>query len=232
MSERNQKTYGDIRAGKVENMREINIAFQLYQGLFQAWLQYPRMLQMEYGIFPFIAGGSIRDTILAKKVKDIDLWITIPDWIVEKAGVDRLTLLGEISGREGWTFSGVDNNDSGADPEGRGIIGVYEYQFDSVEQPYNIIVLNEDRPPMEIMREFDFGICQVGINPYGIGIVNKEFVEDVKNKTFTQTREQSPERKQERLRRLQQKFPDFKEPSVIVRPDGTSQDASPQIIVG
>lgn len=212
------KTVGDIRNGDIDNVNELAYAINtIHRQTFEEWLIYPRELQLEYGIIPLIAGGCIRDTLLNQPVKGIDIFITRSQWLsdtFDEAENDNSlsSWWNEIAVREGWILEHKADTEYEFQEKatGRDIVGVYSYKHPEIDVPYNIIVMDGDKPSKEILGEFDFGICQIGINAYGLSTVRKEFVDDLANKTLTATRDQPQEQRQMRLARLQEKFPLYK----------------------
>lgn len=210
-----QKTVGELKDGNIETLNEVGYALgMIHRATFEQWLAYPRQLLLQYGLIPLIAGGAVRDTLFNKEVKDIDVFLTRSQWIADRLDPDfKLAWWHEIAMLEGWTTE-HEHDGSSKDPEfqefhnhNRNIVAVYSYQHPEVSIPYNFIVIDSDKDSREVLSDFDIGICQIGINPFGMAIMTKAFRKDMENRTFTATREQASDRQAMRLQRLRDKYP-------------------------
>ncbi len=97
-----------------------------------------------------LAGGAVRDTILGKQVKDLDIFVTATPGL-------RECLIRE--------FGAWDKIQDIPEAYTKGMKGVYSVlAFDPPSAlrtpPINIILLRRARTPLEVVQRMDFGICQ------------------------------------------------------------------------
>lgn len=191
------------------------------------WLAYPRELQARYGVVPVIAGGAIRDLILGREVKDIDVFLTRSDILRDAYGDRKIWKF--IESNEGWpqpmlagseyvdADSLVDKTPFDKDnmvlkertkvKHNRHIQAVYEYNHEMIAIPYNFIYFDHDYTASEVVNDFDMGLCMVGFNVYGTAVISRAFAVDVHTQRMTLYREESKERALTRHARISVKYP-------------------------
>lgn len=88
------------------------------------------------------------------------------------------------------------------------VSSIYEVEHVDIPEIYNFIVSNL-ATPTEIIEEFDFGICQIGMTTNGEVFITDAFLDDFNNKTLTIVNHRPGERKEKRISRMKEKFPDW-----------------------
>lgn len=123
---------------------------------------------------PYIAGGALRDLVLGRLPKGIDIF-TGPGWN-EKA----LLSLGSVR----------DLKDDPGDPSASRMIGNSE-RIERIVQltipglpPFNIIERKDNPSPREILPRFDFGICRIAWDEAG-WMIHEDFLHDLRYRVFT-----------------------------------------------
>ncbi len=144
-----------------------------------------------------IGGGALRDTIMGKEVKDVDIFIEMPDMSDDELCKVLTEITGHHFGR--------------SVPE-----SVVHYVFGSGSDVacvcdggvYQVIATWTPTDTATAMRRFDFGICRVTYD--GINLVRSpDFDRDVESKTFTLLRCNSTQefaRSMERWKRISPKY--------------------------
>ncbi len=125
----------------------------------------------------FLAGGAVRDTIMGKSVKDLDVFIhahTLEDFQVSCKRLDReygtsKTERDVIAEYRTWHHE---------------IVGVRDYVINGLD----VQVIGFDVPNFSlqaILDKIDYGICRVGLDELGGIYTTPEFREDRRNSIFT-----------------------------------------------
>lgn len=86
------------------------------------------------------------------------------------------------------------------------ISSIYEAEHADIHEIYNFIVSNLSTP-QEIIEEFDFGICQIGMTTNGEVFITDAFLQDFNNHTLTIVNHRPGARKDKRIKRMRDKFP-------------------------
>jgi hypothetical protein len=120
-----------------------------------------------------IAGGAVRDTILDRPIKDIDLFL--PNTATESAAQLLRTRFGYVKVGEWAQYEGF------SDPVVERLA-----KFENAREaiPLCLIGLRSPMPMRENLERFDFGVCMVAWDGART-IRTDEFDRDVENKTFT-----------------------------------------------
>lgn len=128
---------------------------------------------------PIISGGCIRDTLLKKTVKDIDIFMS------ERAILDYLSLFGKTK-KDCRTTWYSDNKKARDNYENADIVGTYELLLsnDFNEFNVNIITMRDNFDAKEICDRHAFGICKCSLSKDGL-YLSEEFKEDFYNKQMT-----------------------------------------------
>lgn len=137
-----------------------------------------------------VAGGAIRDTLLGKPVKDVDIfmsarnahrivsvlkeWYAVGDDSYARNLVNPPTGFGQLASAAAGGATGYENNH---------ILQVFERH--DLELPANLIVLDVD-PVMYVTDGFDFGICKAWYDGNCVH-THKDFGNDVNSRTITMT---------------------------------------------
>lgn len=136
------------------------------------------------------AGGCVRDILLNREVKDLDLFIQIPyGWdtssaedaqdCVETAIADmNLLLMSKAVCKSDMTIEEAEAKYGAIK-----IQNVWHYENAFNDVPMDVIFLNE-HPADYIKAGFDLGICQAWVGFYGIR-TTEAFRRDLINKTMT-----------------------------------------------
>lgn len=151
----------------------------------------------------FIAGGAVRDLILRRPHKDVDIWL--PAHYEEQAA--------RVAIARGWRVI----LEGGYVPTR--ILAVYEYEAEG--ETFNVIVAREQTTE-EILGKFDFGISRASIHllpgpvlsdrPYAPECelqVNPEFMEDMGRKVFKVRHDNGAARTLARWERIRERYPDW-----------------------
>jgi hypothetical protein len=124
-----------------------------------------------------IAGGAVRDTLLGKKIKDVDLFL---DHGVGRATADEAAKL--LRSRFGYVKTGAWVQYEGfSDPA---VVCVARFEKADEDVPVCLIALNRPYDMQMNIRRFDFGVCMAawdGINVY----TAPRYRNDVEAKVFT-----------------------------------------------
>ncbi|MDF0504855.1 hypothetical protein POK33_29400 [Burkholderia cenocepacia] len=164
----------------------------------------------EVGVKGLIAGGAVRDHILGKPVKDIDVFVAHDSDVVSKLqtafGVLHVSpsLAAEYIGEAGQSeVQHVYEVSFGDDPFG---------QFNRA--PTQVIVLAPGMDPLDRVKHHDFGICQCWYegSPNGVMASTEAFLDDYRQKFFTLSHcedQQQFDRSMRRWERFKERFPEF-----------------------
>jgi len=166
----------------------------------------------EVGVKGLIAGGAVRDHILGKPVKDIDVFVAHEPNLVSKlqAAFGALhvnpSLAAEYIGEAGQSeVSHVYEVRKSVDPFDMGAIHL---------PPVQVIVLAPGMDPLDRVKHHDFGICQCwyeGGGDLDFGFTGA-FIGDVADNSFTLTHcedQHQFDRSMRRWERFKERFPEF-----------------------
>ncbi|MBY4725715.1 MULTISPECIES: hypothetical protein [Burkholderia] len=164
----------------------------------------------EVGVKGLIAGGAVRDHILGKQVKDIDVFVAHDPDVVSKLqaafGVLHVnpSLAAEYIGEVGQSeVSHVYGVTSSSDP------------FDTANThrvPVQVIVLAPGMDPLDRVKHHDFGICQCWYEGAGKNGFTGAFFDDAASKQFTLSHcedQHQFDRSMRRWERFKERFPEF-----------------------
>ncbi len=124
----------------------------------------------------YIAGGALRDLIIGRVPKDIDIFVG-RNW--QQANLDylgevELVKAGAPADQDRGSWSEADDT----------IERIYE-----VRRPsgllYQIIERADNPAPMEMLDQFDFGICRIAWEPVYGWVIHNDFLRDFSALTFT-----------------------------------------------
>jgi hypothetical protein len=146
--------------------------------------QYQPILEGVQAIEPLahIAGGAVRDTILGRPIKDIDVFLnyqhtdTVAQMLHSKFGYVKET-------REWTKYQNL------SDPV---VVDAINLEKADETIPLNLIGLDEPKTMQMNVERFDFGICMAAWNGEKV-YTAPQFETDVKNKTFTLSRADNQE---------------------------------------
>jgi hypothetical protein len=184
-----------------------------------AWLSELAKVQ-EVDPDAMIAGGALRDLDHGLQVKDVDVFLTYREGVVEaveEAVGRRLSILvPEPKHRS----NNVSEYLSHFDDEVACVFddGVEDFDWENGEYvtkpnpPYQFIFLQHGVG--DPVSRIDFGLCRIGVGRSGV-VVTPEYERDKRNKTFTLLRPRSVETALRRYERLKEKFPDHR----LILPD-------------
>jgi hypothetical protein len=139
-----------------------------------------------------IAGGSVRDVLNNRPVKDIDVFMQVPDW--EHDPLQASELIDEVVAAVGKLFysPGVSRETVIVnDPDAEGDASDISYDIHSVWHwtcgfncmPVDIVFIKED--PAKCYEAFDFGLCQALVSPvYGLR-TSRAYQRDSLNREIT-----------------------------------------------
>lgn len=150
----------------------------------------------------FIAGGAVRDLILGRPHKDVDIWLT----------ADKADIASAVAVEDGWRTvceGGYVITD---------LLAIYEYERGG--ETFNVIVCRFDTQD-QIVGRFDFGIsravikrlpCPIGGGTYPVECdlqLYPEFLEDMTRKVFKVRHDNGAKRTAKRWERFQERYPDW-----------------------
>lgn len=177
---------------------------------------------------PIVAGGAIRDIILSKEVKDIDIYVQMSEASLQHdLEYWKQTLQLNDNDTIEWTLT----CDSGPDPikseENHDPIDQSSNEFMKLRKvehgleilegskdnvPFNIMLLSCS-PESYVLDYFDINLCRIYYDGDNIH-ASKEFLEDVANKTITLdgkhlTIDRIERSIENHIPRIQKKYPDY-----------------------
>ncbi|MCA8110265.1 hypothetical protein [Burkholderia cepacia] len=163
----------------------------------------------EVGVKGLIAGGAVRDHILGKPVKDIDVFVAHDPDVVSKLqaafGVLHVnpSLAAEYIGEAGQSeVSHVYEVSFGDDP----------FDPDLGHVPVQVIALAPGMDPLDRVKHHDFGICQCWYVGHGFKMYTEAFAADMSGKRFTLMHcedQHQFDRSMRRWERFKERFPEF-----------------------
>jgi len=151
------------------------------------WLE---VLAKVQEVFPeaLIAGGALRDLILGREIKDIDVF-------VRSRGEETQAALASIYGDAKAEHPDLVRDYGENVPELQGVYTLHvgdgdrDWAPDSPVSddeycPFQIIALNQDVTPDSCLGRFDFGICRVATDGKTV-FIDPAFTKDIVAHTFT-----------------------------------------------
>lgn len=153
-----------------------------------------------------VAGGLVRDHLLGRPIKDVDVFVSTKDDAEWDELLEEL-LDGPLRGGQTRFRCGATYKQWKMRPE---VVGVIEIATHHDPRPINIIGLNTPNfGPAAVCGQFDFGICRVAYDGKQI-YKTPEFEYDAANEYMSLLRcdnENDFKRAQKRFERLSQKYP-------------------------
>lgn len=150
-----------------------------------------------------LAGGSVRDTLNKRRVKDFDFFVNVPDW--EEDSLEAVETIEDVvaalnkqfyctgEARETVRVGEADNGTS--DCEGCDIHSVWHWNHGYNDLPIDVVFIRGEAA--KAYDAFDFALCQALVSPlYGLR-TSMKFQRDVCDKTITYI---GPEEGRERSR--------------------------------
>lgn len=167
------------------------------------WINAVQYLR-RHGVVSFIAGGAVRDLLLSRPHKDVDVWVT----------QQYAEVCAEVAKTEGWRVI-VSSDYIISD-----LLAVYEFEFEN--ETINVIVAKADTEAA-IVGRFDFGISravirvhkQVTLSDIIEGrrvaevVVYPEFTEDLDRKVFKVRHDNGAAHTLARWERFRERYPDW-----------------------
>src|SRR5262249_21983417 len=144
-----------------------NRQVQYYDNILQA-------LQRALPGSPHIAGGAVRDTLLERPIRDIDIFVR--DDAADQAAKLLRTDFGYVKVGEWKQYEFF------SDPA---IARVARFEKADETTPVCLIGLAEDLDIQSNIARFDFGICMAAWSGGGEMFTNDHFKRDVESETFT-----------------------------------------------
>lgn len=137
--------------------------------------KYLDILEMTKGFdsLAHVGGGAVRDTLLERPIKDIDLFLH--DACTDDAAKLMRSIFGYVKTGE-W-----ESYDKFSDPH---VARVCKFEKHDEELPVCLIGLKSPRGMQDNLARFDFGCCMAGWDG-NAGYTADEYDRDIKNKTFT-----------------------------------------------
>jgi hypothetical protein len=133
-----------------------------------------KALQQAISSSVHIAGGAVRDTILDRPIRDIDIFL--PHTAGEEAAALLRTEFGYVKVGEWKQYLDF------SDPM---VVRVAKFEKADETIPICLIALAKDLSPHDNIARFDFGLCMVAWTGGGPTITSKSFKRDVESQTFT-----------------------------------------------
>lgn len=174
-----------------------------------------------------IAGGAVRDVLNNRPVKDIDIFVQVPDW--EHEPLEASELIDEVVAAANKLFysTGVSRESTTVrDPGGHDDTSDISYDIHSVWHwssgfncyPCDIVFIKEEA--VKCYEAFDFGLCQALVSPtYGLR-TSRAYQRDVIEKTITYLLGEGDqkERSKAHLGRFQPKYQGWKIRGIATAP--------------
>jgi hypothetical protein len=154
-----------------------------------------------------VAGGSLRDHLHGRQIKDIDVFIRTdlkPAVVLERMQAGPFPDAQLQYDMTYWD-----------DPEVWGVVDLGVHVFGV---PATAILLKIGETPAKIVERIDFGLCQIGMDKDGYVLVTEAYLKDAMNKTMTLVRclgQGDYKRSMSRYERLAAKYPNH----TLVIPD-------------
>jgi hypothetical protein len=131
-------------------------------------------LQQDVSGSVHIAGGAVRDTILERPIRDIDIFL--PHTTGDQAVALLRTEFGYVKVGEWKQYEHF------SDPA---VVRVAKLEKADETIPICLIGLTKDLAPDDNIARFDFGVCMAAWDGTGAMITNDDFKRDIESKTFT-----------------------------------------------
>jgi hypothetical protein len=160
-----------------------------------------------------IGGGAVRDTLLGRPVKDIDVFVQ-----ADPADL-RLPMIQQALGSLGFSEQWMIQQALGSlgFSEQRVVTGEYpdaliaDFLMPDGHPPIQVITLGRD--PVDDVHHYDFGLSQCFVTPNGLFVTDKHTT-DFLDRTITYTGSadtaiEARRRSAKRLARLREKYSDF-----------------------
>lgn len=204
-------------------------AMELKQKIPEEWRKVLKAAQDVIDEDAMIAGGALRDTFNRATVKDVDIFLA-SNGMSNRQKKKRLMKLFEAAGLEiveqstGGPYPDIvkipkpDKQRWGETLDGydlrlRRAVESWVVRAGPDATEYNFVFLNDKPPKVELLMDFDFGICQIGYDGNNV-IKTPAYEKDVHNRTITLcVQEDNPRDKahsREHLKRIKKKYPDWK----------------------
>ncbi|WP_338807247.1 hypothetical protein V8U11_10980 [Pseudomonas chlororaphis] len=168
-----------------------------------SWVIFQQLLSDAVGHPVILAGGCLRDLYSGRQesVKDLDFW---PEYLGSAHRKEVLAKLQELrfTGRTGCTLAYTEGN-----LKDRGIMAI-DWLVAPNGQEVNLIWI-DGADPQAILNGFDFGINQACWDG-SQWTISDAFFQDHQDKTISLIRSwEVPKRLCDRIRRMQDKFPEY-----------------------
>lgn len=158
-----------------------------------------------------IAGGAVRDVLNNRPVKDIDVFMQVPDW--EHSAFEASELIDEVvaavnklfyssgSPRESLTIEAESGEASDISYD---IHSVWHWAHGFNNLPCDLVFIKED--PAACYEAFDFGLCQALVSPaYGLR-TSRAYHQDALNRKITYLLGSQGEEQRQRAKRHLNRF--------------------------
>jgi hypothetical protein len=134
-----------------------------------------KALQRTLACKPHIAGGAVRDTILERPIRDIDIFLYDDERATNQAAALLRSDFGYVKVGEWKSYAGF------SDPM---VERVAKFEKADESIPICLIGLKKNLAPDDNVRRFDFGICMASWDG-GEFVTAGPFKRDVEQQTFT-----------------------------------------------
>ena len=121
-----------------------------------------------------IAGGAVRDTILDRPIRDVDIFLSNTD--ADPAAALLRAKFGYVKVGEWKQYMGF------SDPM---MVRVAKFEKADETIPICLIGLKEDLSPSDNIERFDFGVCMAAWSGGEFILRDDHFKRDIESKTFT-----------------------------------------------
>ncbi|WP_026868803.1 hypothetical protein [Inquilinus limosus] len=190
------------------------------------WLRLLARLEGIVGSPAVLSGGALRDLILGREVKDLDVFMKAPE-----GGPDEAMRVAEaVAETLGYELGVVLHGEEYMAWAKGALVAIAELYAGSIvdldtlevtrtaptQEPLNLIFTREVPSPQSMAERNDFGICQVALD-IRWAFQTPAFDKDVANSTFTflKDADQWP-RSERRWKRLREKYPTY---TLVGEPD-------------
>lgn len=150
-------------------------------------------LHVKDGFGIAIAGGCVRDTLLKRPIKDIDIMIEVRSWYNDphetEEDIDYIVeQLDKLFFTKGQCKSAISVESRRGRYSGShmDLASVWGWEHGFNDYPVDVLFVAQ-HPSDEIKEQFDFGICQAWVGFYGLE-TTRAFWKDQTDKTITYLR--------------------------------------------
>ena len=149
------------------------------------WLRFLSALKKNTGTEALIAGGAVRDTLLGRPIKDVDVWVrgAFPAALIP--WIESVVAEGDfVSVRKVCAGDYIKHFGSEKMHVGRVLEVMVDHRYGG-DVMFNIIEMVGATSWEDVVNHFDFGVCRAWLAFDGTLMFGNEFLKDACARTFT-----------------------------------------------